>query len=264
MQIAEMTFKDKRIVTRFDVKLPLTLELEDSKRKVVEEIKATLRNISEHGLSLILDKSIPVPSVAILTLDLPFPFRSVTIKTKIVWLRPVKDKFNCGLCFTDIPDNINSLREFISSLPPSALKKKFTFEKIVYLNDTNAEGNVYFAQYFNWQGMAREEFYRRNFPLELWASGIKLITCDASVKYKQEAILFDEVLIEVAIDNLKNMSLELIFTYTRKQDGALLAKGRQKIAFADASGELIPVPEPIQRNAQYFLVKKTDKGKDTK
>ncbi|MFH1784393.1 MAG: thioesterase family protein [bacterium] len=264
MQIADMGFQDRRIVTRFDIDLPLKLEVEDLQRKVVEEIKAKLRNISEHGMSLVLDKSIPIPSVAILTLDLPYPYHSLTIRTRVIWLHPSRgrNKFNCGLYFTDIPDNINTLREFMGQLPPSMLRKNFAFDKVVYLSDTNAEGNVYFANYFQWQGMAREEFYRRNFPLEIWASGIKLITCDASIRYKKEAILFDEVLIDVSIDNLKKMSLDLVFTYTRKGDGAVLATGKQKIAFGDPSGNLIPIPNQIRDIAQYFLIHKSEKGKD--
>src|SRR5437762_1629723 len=64
--------------------------------------------------------------------------------------------------------------------------RAFVFLKTVYLSDTNAFGNTYFAKYFEWQGMARESFFNRVlFPDQqaFLASGIKLITAEAEHKY---------------------------------------------------------------------------------
>jgi len=133
-------------------------------------------------------------------------------------------------------------------------KKKFIFEKTVYLGDTNAEGNVYFTKYFDWQGQAREEFYKRHFPINVWQSGIKLITVEALMEYKHESFLFDEILIEIKIANVKNMSLDLMFIFTNKKTGQLIGNGKEKIAFADASGKLVSIPEEIIKNTKYFLI----------
>ena len=134
-------------------------------------------------------------------------------------------------------------------------KKKFVFNKIVYLCDTNAEGNVYFAKYFEWQGQAREEFVKINVPtlLSILQSGIKLITYEAYASFKKETILYDEILIEIKTKNIKKLSLDLVFIYTNKKTGELVTTGWERLAFADATGNLIPIPEDIKLNALDFL-----------
>jgi len=136
-------------------------------------------------------------------------------------------------------------------------RKVFIFEKTVYLTDTNAEGNTYFSRYFDWQGMAREEFVRTNVPglVAILQLGVKMITVEAYLHFIQETFLYDEILIDVKTSNIKKASLDLIFTYTSKKTNQLIAKGRQKLAFADATGKLIPIPEEIRKNAMCFLVK---------
>jgi acyl-CoA thioesterase FadM len=67
----------------------------------------------------------------------------------------------------------------------------------------------------------------------VWQKGIKLITVNASIEYKHECFLFDEIAIDVKVANLKRMSLEIIFAYSNKKTGQLMAIGRQRIAFAD-------------------------------
>jgi enediyne core biosynthesis thioesterase len=131
-------------------------------------------------------------------------------------------------------------------------KEKFIFEKTVYLGDTNAEGNVYFSRYFEWQGQAREAFYKKYFPIEIWNTGLKIITVNALIEYKKEAYLFDEISIEIQLRNLKQASAEMIFTYIKKNTGELVATGLQKVAFADKSGKLIHMPEKINQIATSY------------
>src|SRR5436189_1700927 len=62
--------------------------------------------------------------------------------------------------------------------------RAFVFQKTVYLSDTNAFGNTYFAKYFEWQGMVRESFFKRCLVSDykaFIASGIKLITAEAEM-----------------------------------------------------------------------------------
>ena len=133
-------------------------------------------------------------------------------------------------------------------------KREFIFKKTVYLVDTNIFGNVYFAHYFEWQGMAREEFFKQIFPdkdkfLQL---GIKFITLEASVKYHRELTLFEEVIIKVIPDNIKLTTFELIFTYLNKKTGQLVAEGRQKIGFVDSTGKVIPIPKELKEAWRKF------------
>lgn len=135
-------------------------------------------------------------------------------------------------------------------------EKAFLFSKTVFLCDTNAEGNVYFASYFEWQGMAREDYFRHAVPdhMEIMKSGTKLVTVNAWLKYEHETCLFDEILIKVQTLALEKMLMELGFTYINKRTEQVVAIGGQKLAFANQEGRLIPVPNSIRVGAATCLV----------
>lgn len=130
------------------------------------------------------------------------------------------------------------------------------FSRRVYLSDTNAEGNTYFANYFEWQGMAREDFFRVAVPdhMELLRSGIKLITVSAWMKFERETHLFDEVSIKIRTVSLKKMSMELEFTFLSEKTHEIVALGGQKLAFADSEGHLVPIPSSIRAGAETCLI----------
>jgi YbgC/YbaW family acyl-CoA thioester hydrolase len=126
--------------------------------------------------------------------------------------------------------------------------KEFIFEKTVYLTDTNFFGNTYFARYFDWQGMAREAFLKEIIGdafSSLMQSRIKFVTIEASIKYQHETTLFDEVVINVKVENIKAVTAELVFTYKNKKTNAPVAEGRQKIGFVDSAGKVITIPKPL-------------------
>jgi len=139
--------------------------------------------------------------------------------------------------------------------------RTFTYEKRVYLKDTNAVGNVYFAKYFEWQGEAREDFLRRAVPnhMELFSLGIKMITVNAWLKYEHEVRLFDEILIEISTVSLKKMSMELGFKYINKFTNEIIAIGGQKLAFANHANALIPIPSSIRAGARTCLIERGSK-----
>ena len=135
-------------------------------------------------------------------------------------------------------------------------RREFVVRKRVYLTDTNAEGNVYFARYFDWQGQAREDFLRQAVPdhMEILRSGTKLITVHAWLKYEHESYVFDEISVHIRTVSLKKMSMELEFTYINEATGKIIAIGGQKLAFEDASGNLITVPASIRAGAVTALI----------
>lgn len=132
--------------------------------------------------------------------------------------------------------------------------KEFIFEKTVYLTDTNLFGNAYFASYFDWQGMAREEFFRKVIgeDTNFFQSGIKLVTLEASIRYHQEVTLYDEVIIKAKPDNIRVATFDLIFTYLNSKTGGLVAQGRQKIGFVDSSGKVILIPKELREGWAKF------------
>lgn len=129
----------------------------------------------------------------------------------------------------------------------------FVLEKTVYLADTNAEGNVYFARYFDWQGETREAYLKQSISPEEFAammsSGLRLITANASIVYHCPLYLFDEVRIHLCTQNIRNATLEMVFRYMNKKSGKLVAEGIQRLAFQDNNGRLVHIPEPVRRIA---------------
>lgn len=134
------------------------------------------------------------------------------------------------------------------------IDKEFIFEKTVYLTDTNIFGNAYFARYFDWQGMAREEFFKQiiHDGIQFFQSGIKFVTIEASVKYRFEVTLFDKLIIKVRPENIKTTTFDLIFTYIKKETNQIIAEGKEKIGFVDSSGKVIPIPKELREGWEKF------------
>lgn len=134
------------------------------------------------------------------------------------------------------------------------MSKEFIFEKTIYLCDTNAFGNAYFAKYVEWQGMAREAFFRVIMPNPnfLIDTHTKLLTIRAAVEYKHEVYLYDDIEIGLKVGAVKQSSSDLIFTYRRKKDGLVFALGYQTVTFAGEDGSPIKIPEEIIKNARPY------------
>ena len=130
---------------------------------------------------------------------------------------------------------------------------EFVFERVVYLTDTNAEGNAYFARYFDWQGETREAYLKQGITREEYKTMLRtktrLVTVKASNEYYKPSWLFDEVRIRMTTRNIRHASLEMVFTVFNKLTGELTARGIQELAFQNRRGRLIPVPPFIRRIA---------------
>jgi len=123
------------------------------------------------------------------------------------------------------------------------MAKEFIFETKVFLGDVNIYGTAYFAKYFEWQGMARELLFITLIPDYLKFNGkYKMITIEASVNYKSEANVFDDILIKIEVANIKLTTYELHFSYFNKKSNNLIATGKQKIGFTDLSGKVVTIP----------------------
>jgi len=246
---------DRRIFPRIEIVFPIQLKAKEVAAALRSKIWGEIINISRGGASLNLGAYLPIHSLITLRID-PSPLSSqIEMGAQVVWSNRLGkgDKCQCGVVFLKPkPEKLSVITKLLQRLE----KKMFVFERTVYLTDTNAEGNTYFTKYFEWQGMAREEFVRANVPglTAILQSGVRIITVEAYLHFIHETVLFDEVLINVNTNNIKKTSLDLIFTYTNKKTNQLIAEGRQKLAFADSIGKLIPIPEEIREKALYFLV----------
>lgn len=123
-----------------------------------------------------------------------------------------------------------------------------SFRKTIYLQETNLMGNVYFANYFAWQGAAREEFMRHLLSPEMGLSEYKMVTTFAAIKFLRELTLFDEILIHVYLSRADRFRMELLFHF-HFQDALRqepVATGKQTVAFVKADGKMAAIPDVLR------------------
>jgi hypothetical protein len=69
----------------------------------------------------------------------------------------------------------------------------FTHSLTIYLKDSNAYGNTYFARYFEWQGICREKWFFECISRDMLQKEGVFITKHAEQDYLQETFPFQEL-----------------------------------------------------------------------
>ncbi len=207
---------------------------------------AMLFDLSEVGLGFVTPEALEPSSTVIIKFDSGEGLGDVAIRSKITWRNPELNRYGAELL----------LSEKDGELLKSLLKqvgKSFVYERTLYLPDTNAEGNAYFARYFDWQGETREAYLKQGITKEEYKTLLKtktrLVTVKAFMEFHRSLGLFDEIRIRMTTRNIRHASLEMVFTIFNKMTGELAARGYQELAFQDRRGRLIPVPPFIRRIA---------------
>jgi enediyne biosynthesis thioesterase len=110
----------------------------------------------------------------------------------------------------------------------------FEYRHIVGFEETNLVGNVYYASFISWQGRCREMFLRENVPqiLDMFTKGLALITISVSCEFVRELSAFDEVIIRMQLEDLRQNRVVMKFDYARIRGGfeETVARGHQEIA----------------------------------
>lgn len=131
---------------------------------------------------------------------------------------------------------------------------KFCHDIVVTIGDTNVTGNVYFAQFFRWQGSVRELWahcHCEDFA-DLLKSGFVLITRSADCVYHHDLYLYDKVRIELSTFEVQRVSSRLRFQFFRCKDNVLIAEGTQHIVCANASHQISPFPQQMLETCKDF------------
>jgi len=124
-----------------------------------------------------------------------------------------------------------------------------------YLKDSNAYGNIYFARYFEWQGMCREKWFSECICPNMFELKGSLVTRSAYNDYVAAIMPFQKVRCELSTRKIKPTSFELIFHFYDAQTNKLLSRGGQKIAMVEAGGKkLLKFPEEILNKVRYYVV----------
>jgi enediyne biosynthesis thioesterase len=137
--------------------------------------------------------------------------------------------------------------------------KFYEYKQIVGFEETTLTGNVYFTNYFHWQGRAREHFLREYAPeiLQQLDEGLALITLHCSCSFLDEVKAFDEVTVRMFLEEMQQNRITMRFEYWRDaEEPVLVARGEQQIACMHRDdGRLTPspIPECLRRALAEFL-----------
>lgn len=132
-------------------------------------------------------------------------------------------------------------------------QKTFHHAIDIYLKDSNAFMNTYFARYFEWQGICRERWFHECIHGNLLAAGGVFVTKRAHQEYVEETFPFQRVDCYLNTFQVRQCSAYLLFRFC--VDGRPVSLGYQQIVFADREKRIARFPkEIIERVKEYELI----------
>jgi enediyne biosynthesis thioesterase len=122
---------------------------------------------------------------------------------------------------------------------------------LVMLEETNLVGNVYFSNYFRWQGHCRERFLAERAPGVLRAlhENFAMVTVSSRCDFLAELYAGDQVEVRMSLGAREANKITMLFDYYRLQEGTaqLVARGEQTIACMGRTAEgTEPVDVPVE------------------
>jgi len=144
----------------------------------------------------------------------------------------------------------NGFADEIMEATPS---KTFHHVIDIYLKDSNAFMNTYFARYFEWQGICRERWFHECIHNNLLAAGGIFVTKRAHQEYVQETFPFQRVDCYLNTFQVRQCSAYLVFRFC--VDGRPVSLGYQQILFAGTDKRIRRFPPGIiERVKEYELI----------
>ena len=141
------------------------------------------------------------------------------------------------------------------------MEQYYEYRHLVGFEETNLVGNVYYVNYFRWQGRCREMFLQERAPaiLEDLQKDLKLFTLRCECEFLVEITAFDELLIRMRLEDLTQTQIGFAFDYVRLRDDVevLVARGRQRIACMrgpNTDTKPTRVPEPLRAALAPFAI----------
>ncbi|MGD9365064.1 MAG: SDR family NAD(P)-dependent oxidoreductase [Desulfobacteraceae bacterium] len=165
---------------------------------------------------------------------------------------------------TDTPDQLDPLPEPLAGFggatgeepvytaPPGPVIKPLLREQIfeTALPQANVVGNVYYANYYEWQGSIRDRFFYELIPDHFSGIGEKgeLLCLHSRVDHLREAMPFDRIVVTMALKALSASRASFAFEYYRLDQAGRrikLATGSQDTAWIRRDKDGQPVAEPF-------------------
>jgi len=118
------------------------------------------------------------------------------------------------------------------------------------LEDSNIVGNIYFANYYAWQGRVRDRFFHSIVPECYQGTGGagELLCLYCRIDHLREGMPFDRIEVRMALKTLQTSRATLHFDYFKVlADGRLLklAAGEQTVVWVRRDANRKPVPHPF-------------------
>ncbi len=244
---------DRRNTSRVRVAHPIRISSAGRVLAPEEKLSANglLLDLSDGGLNFVCPAELlPSMPVEIGVLQPAGPKGSLreglSLQATVVWHDPQTSRYGARVLSTT--ERGRDLREVLAHIT-----KAFVFERTAFLPDTNAEGNVYFSRFFDWQGETREAYLGKGISPEeyraLLVSKTMMVTMNATMEYLKMLRLFDTIYVRMTTRNIRGASLELAFAFFNGRTSELVGRGSQRLTFQDRKGRIIPVPPPIRRIA---------------
>ena len=137
--------------------------------------------------------------------------------------------------------------------------RTYEYHHVVGFEETNLLGNVYFTNFFSWQGKCREMFLRDHVPnlLQDLRGELYLVTSRSSCDFYAEVFVFDEVVVRMSLVQLSQSRITMGFEYVRRKDGVeeVIARGEQQVVCMRRTGDHVDVaevPANIMRALKYY------------
>ncbi len=144
------------------------------------------------------------------------------------------------------------------TITPKLISKPLTFQHSIdiYLKESNAYGNTYFARYFEWQGICRERWFHRCIAADLLQTQGVFITKRAHQDYMHETFPFQTVDCEVNTFEVKSCSFYLLFRFL--VEGSVVSRGYQQIVFATHDKRIQRLPAHVLKMVQNYEIASSD------
>jgi enediyne polyketide synthase len=164
----------------------------------------------------------------------------------------------------DAPNHLDPIPEPLSVLmnpegdfeqyraPAKPVIEPLLFERVIEtsLDMSNTVGNIYFANYYAWQGQVRDHYFYKIIPEYFRGAGEKgeLLCLQTEVQHLREAMPFDIIIVTMALKILTKYKVTFYFEYFRQESDGFktkLAYGEQENIWVVRDEKGTPVPSPF-------------------
>ena len=119
----------------------------------------------------------------------------------------------------------------------------------VYIEDTDAGGIVFYANYLRYMERARSEWLRSlGFDqFSLMEEGVRFVVRDLNIRYRKPALLDQEVIATVELSALSKAGMTLNQNVIRRSDEGeeILVSAEVRAACIDEQGKLMAIPAQV-------------------